>query len=122
MTFKQPDLFVGGPPHGRGECIGDCGDSIEVQLRLVGDHIEQAAFRCDGCMSTAVAATAVTDLVRGVELRDALLLTAPMVIDHVGGLGEEHEHCAVIAVNALHSAVTDALKNLNEPWKRLYRT
>ena len=38
------------------------------------------------------------------------------------GLDEEHEHCAVIAANALHNAVTDALHNLNEPWKRLYRT
>jgi len=122
MKAHHQDLFQVGPPHGRGQCIGECGDSIEVQLLLAGDNIDRAAFRCDGCMSTAVAATAVTELVRGISLRDALQLTAPMVIDHVGGLGEQHEHCAIIAVNALHSAVTDALRNRNEPWKRLYRT
>ncbi len=122
MKAHHHNLFQVGPPHGRGQCTGECGDSIEVQLLLAGDSIDRAAFRCDGCMSTAVAATAVTELVRGVPLRDALQLTAPMVIDHVGGLGEDHEHCAVIAVNALHSAVTDALRNRNEPWKRLYRT
>ncbi len=122
MASNQPDLFVGGPPHGLGQCTGDCGDSVEMQLRLVGDHIDRAAFRLNGCMSTAMAATAVTELVQGIELREALLLTPIMVIDHIGGLDEEHEHCAVIAVNALHNAVTDALRNLNEPWKRLYRT
>lgn len=122
MRARDQDLFQMGSPDGRGRCIGECGDSIEVQLSLQGDHIDRAAFRCDGCLSTAVAATAVTELVQGVGLHDALLLTAMTVIDHIGNLGEEHEHCAVIAVNALHDAVTDALRNRAEPWKKLYRT
>jgi len=122
MTARHQDLFQMASPDGCGRCTGECGDSIEVLLHLRGDLIDRAAFRCDGCLSTAVAATAVTDLVRGVGLHDALLLTAMAVIDHIGNLGEEHEHCAVIAVNALHSAVTDALRNRAEPWKQLYRT
>jgi nitrogen fixation NifU-like protein len=122
MKARHRDLFQMSPPDGCGRCTGECGDSIEVQLCLQGDHIDRVAFRCDGCLSTTVAATAVTALVRGAPLREALLLTAPMVIDHIGDLDEENEHCAVIAVNALHSAVTDALRNRTEPWKRLYRT
>lgn len=122
MKATHRNLFHMGPPDGCGRCTGACGDSIEVQLRIRDDHIEQTAFTCEGCLSTALAATAVTDLVRGARLSQALQLTALNVIDHVGDLGEEHEHCAVIAVNALHDAVSDALAHRAEPWKQLYRT
>lgn len=122
MTAGTRDLFQMAPPDGRGRCVGDCGDSIEVQLRLQGDCIERVAFSCDGCMSTAVAATTVTELVRGVELHQALQLTALDILDRAQVLDVDHEHCAIIAVNALHSAITDALRNRAEPWKQLYRT
>lgn len=122
MTASKHDLFRMAPADGRGRCVGDCGDSIEVQLRLCGDCIERAAYACDGCLSTAVAATAVTELVTGVELHEALQLTAMDILNRVKVLDVDHEHCAIIAVNALHSAITDALRNRSEPWKQLYRT
>ena len=122
MKLRHRDLFKSAPPDGTGRCTGECGDSIEMQLRLSGGRIERAAFACDGCLSTALAATAVTELVRDAPLSKALQLTAVHVLDRAGSLDEAHEHCAVIAVNALHEAVSDALQNRVASWKQLYRT
>ncbi len=122
MKLMHRSLFKTAAPDGCGKCTGDCGDSIEVQLRLRGECIERAAFSCEGCLSTAIAATAVTELVQDAPLGQALQLTALHVLDHTEGLDEDHEHCAIIAVNALHTAVTDALHNRRDPWKQLYRT
>lgn len=118
-----------GPPHlaaidhpdGRGLCRGECGDSIEVQLRVRDDVIEEATFRSDGCGGTYAAATITSTLARGRLRAEALSLTAVEVIDRLGPVIEGHEHCAVIAVNALHEAIKDSIRTAAEPWKRLYR-
>lgn len=105
---------------GEGSCTGDCGDTVEMFLRVRGGVIQEARFRIDGCLSTAMAAQTISEIVEGKELTDALQVNALDILDRIE-LGEEHEHCAVIATNALHSAVTDALRTQKEPWKQLYR-
>jgi nitrogen fixation NifU-like protein len=106
---------------GYGRCTGECGDSIEVYLQVKRRAIERALFHCHGCAHTALAAGAIARLAEGRPLTDALQLKATHVLDQVSDLDEEHEHCAVIAANALHDAVTDALRYQQEPWKLLYR-
>ncbi len=106
---------------GYGRCTGDCGDTIEMYLEIQQQCIRRAAFHCHGCAHTALAAGAMAHLVEGRPLADALLVNATHVLDEVADVDEEHEHCAVIAANALHEAVTDALRVQREPWKRLYR-
>ncbi|MFH2009493.1 MAG: iron-sulfur cluster assembly scaffold protein [bacterium] len=115
MGTKQPFRV-----DAQGICSGECGDSIEVYLELRENTIGRIAFRCDGCMSTVQAANGTAALAVEKPLDKALAITAVDVLEHLGGLGEEHEHCALIAVNALHDAVVNALRTRDEPWKRLY--
>lgn len=106
---------------GVGFCEGDCGDSITISIALRDKMISSVRFETDGCRVTSAAAWSAASLAEGKSLPEALRLTAIDVIDKLGGLPEDHEHCAVIAVNALHEAVTDALRSGREPWRRLYR-
>jgi len=122
MKSKHHDRIPFAPPDGRGHCTGACGDFIEMRLRLRGDRIDRAAFSCDGCLSTARAATGLSELVQGATLGQALQLTPLHVLDYVGELDEAHEHCALIAVNALRNAVQDALRKRAEPWRAVYQT
>jgi len=107
---------------GIGVCVGECGDAIEMSIDVRENRISRAAFRCDGCAFTLLAAQEMARLALGQSVTDALALNALDVIDALGGVEEEHEHCAVVAANALHEAIQNAIRVQREPWKRLYRT
>jgi nitrogen fixation protein NifU and related proteins len=106
---------------GVGLCEGECGDTIMMGVMLRNNRITSVRFQTDGCRVTSAAAWSAASLAEGKSLSEALRLSAIDVIEKLGGLPEDHEHCAVIAVNALHEAVTDAVRNGREPWRRLYR-
>ncbi len=107
---------------GIGVCVGECGDAIEMAVDVRENRISRAAFRCDGCAFTVLAAQEMARLALGRSVPDALALNALDVIDGLGGVEEEHQHCAVVAANALHDAIQSAIRLKREPWKRLYRT
>jgi len=103
--------------------MGQCGDTINIQVSLMGDVVREAGFWVDGCAVTMACANAATALARGHTTRQVLSLVTPERIDEVlGGLPDDHEHCARLAVNALHGAIRDALLHKGDGWKRLYRT
>ena len=108
-------------PDGSGSCTGECGDRVEMLLELQGEAIARVAFRCDGCAHTVLAANSTAELARNLTLRAALRINALDVLAHQGDVPEDHEHCALLAVNALHEAIADALRTRREPWKKLYR-
>lgn len=120
--FLQPrNMGVLKRPDGYGRVIGECGDSVEVTLRLRGDIVAEIRFLANGCGTTQACGSMATELATGRPLRELFSLNALDVLDALGGLPEENEHCALLAVNALHEAAKDALRTRNEPWKRLYR-
>jgi nitrogen fixation protein NifU and related proteins len=60
-----------------------------------------------GCLYTLVCASAMSDLAKGRDLDHALELEPHDVADALGGLPEDHLHCAHLAVNTLGEAIAD---------------
>ena len=93
---------------GKAVFTGQCGDTMEIYLRLTGGRIAQAAFATSGCGPTIACGSMVTELVAGKTLAEARAVTSEELEKALGELPPSHKHCAVLAVNALQRAVEDA--------------
>lgn len=99
-------------PSGRGSAVGQCGDSIDVSLRIDDGTITDIKVTPRGCVYTLVCASAMSELAKGRNLDDALELAPEEVVAALGGLPEDHLHCARLAVNTLGEAIADYYKNV----------
>lgn len=92
---------------GKAKGIGTCGDSIEVFLSIKSNKIKEIRHIPDGCVYTVACASAMSKLVDGQSLKQALEITPEDVAYELDGLPEDHVHCAVLAVNTLGEAIED---------------
>lgn len=90
-----------------------CGDLMEIYIKIVDDHIMDIKFQTFGCGSAVATSSMVTELVMGMSLEDALLVTRSDVADALDGLPPIKMHCSNLAADALH----DAIKNWREGTK-----
>jgi nitrogen fixation NifU-like protein len=93
--------------NGHGVAVGQCGDSLEVSVRIDHGTIAEIKVLPRGCVYTLVCASAMSELARGRDLDQALELEPHHVVAALGGLPEDHLHCARLAVNTLGEAVAD---------------
>ena len=75
---------------------GPCGDTMEIWLGVREDVIKEATFWTDGCGTTIAAGSMVTELAKGKTIREAMRITQKDVLDALGGLPEESQHCALL--------------------------
>lgn len=100
---KNVGVIMG--PDGCGSVLGPCGDTMEIYLRLDGPRIVKAAFMTDGCGPTIACGSMLTQLVETRSLEEAAAITPEDLTAALGGLPEEHAHCALLAVNTLRAAL-----------------
>ncbi len=94
-----------------GKVIGSCGDMMEIFLKIRDDLIVDARFITDGCGPSIVCGGTVTELVKEQHIRDAFKINAEKILDELGGLPEADQHCAKLAADTLHDAVSNYFKN-----------
>ena len=119
LTPSNVGLFSN--PDGYGAPKGACGDSMEIGLKVCNNIINEIVFMPDGCAHTIACGSLVTTLAKGKTLTEALEIKSDYVMELLGGLPQEHVHCARLAVTTLRLAVKDCLKNQRSPWKKLYK-
>ena len=100
---------------------GPCGDSMQLWLKLKGEIIQEASFLTDGCGTSVASGSMVTELAKGKKLSQARRISQEDVLNALGGLPEESEHCALLAADTLKAAIKDYLAMKKEPWKKAYR-
>lgn len=105
-------------PSGIGAAVGQCGDSIEVSLRIEKESIAEIKVRPQGCVYTLVCASAMSELAKGRHLDQALELEPHEVASALGGLPEDHLHCARLAVNTLGEAIADYYSKMAHSFER----
>jgi nitrogen fixation NifU-like protein len=99
--------------HGKATGKGSCGDMITTTLRLDDNHmIIDIGQQPQGCAFTIACASAVSVLAVGKTADDALRITPEDVEKELGGLPEDHLHCARLAVNTLGEALESAYRNI----------
>lgn len=92
---------------GKATGVGVCGDSIDIFLSIQNNVIGGIRQIPHGCIYTVACGSAVSQLVHGKKLEDALKVTPGDVAGELGGLPEDHMHCASLAVNTLGEAIDD---------------
>jgi nitrogen fixation NifU-like protein len=120
MAFKTDRLEPLADPDGIGRHTGDCGDTVEMFLKLQGGAISQVAFQVEGCIHTVASANAVGELIEGRSIEAAWELTPEKVIEFLETLPKGHHHCAELAVGALYRALADARGKQQQPWRKMY--
>jgi nitrogen fixation NifU-like protein len=84
-----------------------CGDMITYYAKINDqDVIEKITFESYGCAANIATASIVTDMVKGMTLKEAWeSVTWNKVTEAVGGLPSIKFHCGVLAVGALKRIV-----------------
>lgn len=90
---------------GFGKVTGPCGDTMYIYLTVDGTRIRNATFMTDGCGTTIACGSAVTDLVKGKEIREASRIKYIHVLEALGELPESDIHCSVLAADTLRAAI-----------------
>ena len=90
---------------------GPCGDTMEFWLAVRNDKVEKVSFITDGCGSSLACGSMATCLAGGRGIEEAAGIRPQDILDALGGLPEEVEHCALLAANTLKAACEDYLNH-----------
>ncbi|MFX1379961.1 MAG: iron-sulfur cluster assembly scaffold protein [Promethearchaeota archaeon] len=84
---------------------GSCGDTMQFFLKIKDNVIEKANFITDGCGATVAAGSQATMMIEGKSLQYVENLKSKDLDEKLGGLPDDHKHCAELAIRTLHRAV-----------------
>jgi len=96
-VLKQPDAV--------GILKGPCGDTMKIYLKINRRIIEDGRFWTDGCGATLASGNMLIKMIKGKSLQQANTITNTKLIDALESLPPQHHHCALLAVNTLHTAI-----------------
>ena len=76
---------------------GPCGDTVEIWLRIDGGKIRKATYMSDGCSYSNACCSTAAKLAEGMTPDEAKNMTQADVLEKVGPVPKDHQHCALLA-------------------------
>jgi nitrogen fixation NifU-like protein len=96
-----------------------CGDMMYLYIKVKKEGkkeiISDVKFQTFGCVAAIATSSAITDMVKGKTIEEALELNKDTIIESLDGLPPIKIHCSVLATEALAEAVYDYLTKNKKP-------
>lgn len=106
-------------PRNVGRLVGPCvkaeagsmkrGVFMCIYVTVSADRVSEMRYLTYGCVPAIAAGSLMTEWARGHSVGEVLAYTPQQLIDALGGLPRGRRFCAELAVQAMHSAVRDAI-------------
>jgi NifU-like protein involved in Fe-S cluster formation len=93
---------------------GICSDILFLYLKIDNRLIVDASFKYIGCLGLQVCGFALTQMIKGMMLQDALRINARHILQFIGRIPRNKHDCAQIASSALQNAIKKYLSELSE--------
>ncbi|MBI5233045.1 MAG: Fe-S cluster assembly scaffold protein NifU [Deltaproteobacteria bacterium] len=87
-----------------------CGDIMKLTIKVENGMITDIKFKTFGCGAAIATSSMVTELVKGMPLKDAESVSNKTVAEALDGLPPVKMHCSNLAADALHAAIEDFKK------------
>lgn len=92
----------------------DCGDYLKIYLKVANGIIKDIKFKVHGCGAAIASSSMTTVLAKGKPVMAAYTISEKNIMEALGGLPKEKEHCSVLGALALKKAIIDYSKKVTD--------
>lgn len=89
--------------------IGDpeCGDQLKVYIKVKNRIVKEIRYQIQGCPAAIACASAMSEMVKGKLLDEAIIISDDDIVDAIDGLPEFKIHCSALGAAGFRVAVMD---------------
>ena len=114
VAFKRwlNPLYMGriDNPDGYACLTGSCGDTMQIFLKFEDDRVKEASFQTDGCGSSMMCGSFAAEMALGKGPDELVDITGEAILEKLGAMPREEEHCAFLAGQTLQEALEDYMR------------